>query len=115
MYAALSSTCIAEPTLYTIYMGCTCTTYLLSYTCCYSQALYSSYISDGCDKYIDCPVQLCGIISSNLWPAYEDLFDAVEEHALALLLIPWLELCSSEDRTFQEVGSYTLFPHEQHA
>ena len=67
------------------------------------QALYGRFISESCDKSIDCPKQISSIVSSNLWPAYEDLFDAVEEYTLAMLLVPWLELCSSEDRTFQEV------------
>ena len=60
------------------------------------QALYGCFVCDGCDKSIDCPMQLADSISSNLWPAYED-------HALSMLLIPWLELCSSEDKIFQEV------------
>ena len=69
----------------------------------YMQALFGCYMCDGSDMDIDCPAQLASSVSSNLWPAYEDLFDAVEEHSLSMLLIPWLELCSSEDRVFQEV------------
>ena len=67
------------------------------------QALYGRFISESCGQSIDCPKQISGVVLSNLWPAYEDLFDAVEEYTLAMLLVPWLELCSSEDRTFQEV------------
>ena len=67
------------------------------------QTLYGLYVADGCDRSIDCPVQVSSTVSSNLCPAYDDLFDGVEEHALAMLLLPWLELCHTEDSTFQEV------------
>lgn len=42
-------------------------------------------------------------ISANLWPAYEDLFDEAEEHALNMLNGKWLELCDNEDMEFQKV------------
>ena len=67
------------------------------------QTLYGLYVADGCDRNIDCPVHVSSTVSSNLCPAYDDLFDGVEEHALAMLLLPWLELCHTEDSAFQEV------------
>ena len=79
--------------------------FLRKYECSLShmQTLYGLYIADGCDRNIDCPASVSSSVSSNLCPAYDDLFDAVEEHALSMLLLPWLELCHSEDSTFQEV------------
>lgn len=42
-------------------------------------------------------------MSTSLWPAYEDLFDEAEEHALDMLLTQWNDLCNSEDLAFQKV------------
>ena len=43
-------------------------------------------------------------VCSNLWPAYEDLFDIAEEHCLSMLLVQWVELCAVEDQIFQSVS-----------
>ncbi len=45
---------------------------------------------------------------ANLWPAYEDLFDSAEEHALGLLLLQWVDMVTSEDQLFQKVGSIII-------
>ncbi len=42
-------------------------------------------------------------VLANLWPAYEDLFDGPEEHALGLLLLKWVDMVTSEDQIFQKV------------
>ncbi len=49
-----------------------------------------------------------GAVSANLWPAYEDLFDSAEEHALGLLLLQWVEMVTSEEQTFQKVATFNL-------
>ena len=66
--------------------------------------LYSCYIMEDSSEDICCPLSVVDTITSHLWPAYEDLFDKAEEHALQLLLEKWQELCSSEDSTFQKVS-----------
>ncbi len=41
-----------------------------------------------------------------IWPAFEDLFDCVEEYTLSLLLVQWKELCTLEYQSFENVMYY---------
>jgi len=61
------------------------------------------------DEGIGCPLHVVGVITSHLWPAYEDLFDEAEEHALQMLLGQWVGLCNNEDFLFQKVGHLGFF------
>lgn len=61
------------------------------------------------DEGIGCPLHAVGVITSHLWPAYEDLFDEAEEHALQMLLGQWVGLCNNEDFIFQKVGHLGFF------
>ena len=67
------------------------------------QALYGRYATESSGESIQCPPVIFGQITTHLWPAYEDLFDAAEEHVLGLLLEQWLELRSNDERIFQKV------------
>ena len=67
------------------------------------QILYGLYIVDGCDESVGCPPEVVGQIACSLWPAYEDLFDVVEEHTLSVLLEQWEELAASDELRFQKV------------
>lgn len=61
------------------------------------------------DEDIGCPLHAVGVITSHLWPAYEDLFDEAEEHALQMLLGQWVGLCNNEDFIFQKVPPKNFF------
>ena len=74
-----------------------------------TQALHSRYIMESGDEGIGCPLHVVGVITSHLWPAYEDLFDEAEEHALQMLLGQWVGLCNNEDFIFQKVGHLGFF------
>ena len=74
------------------------------------QTLFGRYICECCTNAIQCSPEVAGAISTNLWPAYEDLFDEAEEHALDILLGQWNDLCNSEDVTFQKVRIEALIP-----
>lgn len=65
--------------------------------------MFGYYISECCSSSIGCPPEVVRDISANLWPAYEDLFDEAEEHALHLLYLRWKDLSSSEEDEFQKV------------
>lgn len=67
------------------------------------QAIFGRYISEGSSCSIECSMDVIDIISFNLKPAYEDLFDLAEEHAVELLLVQWNVLCTQETNTFQQV------------
>ena len=68
-----------------------------------TQTLHGRFIAESSDESIECPKQIVETVSSNLWPAYEDLFDSAEEHALGILLLQWVEMVTSEDKLFQKV------------
>ena len=68
------------------------------------QTLYGRFLAEGSEESIECPQLIVGAVSANLWPAYEDLFDSAEEHALGMLLLKWVEMVTSEDRLFQKVA-----------
>ncbi|XP_064382718.1 regulator of G-protein signaling 22-like isoform X2 [Halichondria panicea] len=70
-----------------------------------AKTLYGRFISQGSEENIECPQSIVGAVSANLWPAYEDLFDSAEEHALGLLLLQWVEMVTSEEQTFQKLDS----------
>ena len=72
------------------------------------QALYGRYATESSGESIQCPPVIFGQITTHLWPAYEDLFDAAEEHVLGLLLEQWLELRSNDERIFQKVYIATV-------
>lgn len=72
------------------------------------QALYGRYIVETAKEGIACPPHITSQVVANLWPAYEDLFDSAEEYVLVMLMEQWAELCSFEDKIFQQVcGSLT--------
>lgn len=67
------------------------------------QALYGHFIALSGDQSIDCPQEIIGSILSNLWPAYEDLFDSAEEYVLKILLSQWMSMVVSEAKILDMV------------
>lgn len=57
---------------------------------------------------IDCPVTISTKIMKNLWPAFEELFDDAEEHALNLLSVPWIELGQKNELDLLGVSKIVL-------
>jgi len=47
-------------------------------------------------------------VHSKLLPAFEELFDEVEEHALSILLEPWTLLINGDKDAFQQVNTVQL-------
>ena len=74
----------------------------------HSQTLYSLYRVEGGSENIGCTPEVVGQIASSLRPAYEDLFDDAEQHALLVLLEQWVELSSSDDQRFQASMTHCL-------
>ena len=60
-------------------------------------------------EHIGCPDYIIAMISGNLWPAYEDLFDEAEEHVLIMLLSQWNDLCWRDSSRFHKV-TYIYIP-----
>lgn len=67
--------------------------------------MFGRHVCEGSTESIECSGDIINLVSDNLWPAYEDLFDQAEEHALDKLLTQWIELSYSEDETFKKVSS----------
>ena len=61
-------------------------------------------------EHIGCPDDIIAMISGNLWPAYEDLFDEAEEHVLTMLLSQWNDLCWRDSSRFHKV-TYIYTPY----
>lgn len=60
-------------------------------------------------EHIGCSNDIIDIVSANLWPAYEDLFDKAEEHVLIMLLSQWNELCWKDTSRFHKVTYTPLY------
>ncbi len=65
--------------------------------------MYGRYIFEGNLDWISCTSNVAMAILERLWPAFEDLFDEAEDHALSVLLVQWRELCELEYQSFENV------------
>ncbi|XP_028837764.1 regulator of G-protein signaling 22 isoform X3 [Denticeps clupeoides] len=68
-----------------------------------AQVLYSSYLSSTAQRSIGVVEGCRTYVLSHLSPAFEDLFDWPEEHALTLLLEPWTLLTNQDRGAFERV------------
>ncbi|XP_015257084.1 PREDICTED: regulator of G-protein signaling 22 [Cyprinodon variegatus] len=68
-----------------------------------AQLLYSTYIISYARRSINVPPEIGRAVYNRLQPAFEELFDEVEEHALDILLEPWTLLMEGDKKTLQQV------------
>ncbi|XP_037836261.1 regulator of G-protein signaling 22 [Kryptolebias marmoratus] len=68
-----------------------------------AQLLYSTYIFSSARRSINVDVGIQREVYDRLRPAFEELFDDVEEHALSILLEPWTLLISRDKESLQQV------------
>lgn len=72
-----------------------------------SQLLYSTYLLSSARSTIGIDERMSWEVHERMMPAFEELFDEVEEHALHVLLEPWTLLVHQDSKSFQKVTSDT--------
>uniref|UniRef100_A0A3Q0R6C6 RGS domain-containing protein n=1 Tax=Amphilophus citrinellus TaxID=61819 RepID=A0A3Q0R6C6_AMPCI len=73
-----------------------------------AQLLYSTYVSSSAKRSIGVDEELRAEVYARLMPAFEELFDSVEEHTLNILVDPWTLMADRDGESFQQV---TTVPH----
>ncbi|XP_060937860.1 regulator of G-protein signaling 22 [Limanda limanda] len=68
-----------------------------------AQLLYSTYLSASARRSIGVDEEVRRKVYDRLIPAFEELFDEVEENTLNILLQPWTLLLSRDKESFQKV------------
>lgn len=68
-----------------------------------SQLLYSTYLLSSARKSIGVDEEMRREVYDRMMPAFEELFDKVEEHTLNILLEPWMLLVHRDRQSFQKV------------
>ncbi|KAM9352872.1 regulator of G-protein signaling 22 [Symphorus nematophorus] len=68
-----------------------------------AQLLYSTYLFSSARRSISVDEEIRREVYDRMMPAFEELFDKVEEHALNILLEPWTLLVSRDKESFQKV------------
>ncbi|XP_074510625.1 regulator of G-protein signaling 22 isoform X2 [Sebastes fasciatus] len=68
-----------------------------------AQLLYSTYLSISARRSVGVDEEIRREVYDQLMPAFEELFDKVEEHTLNVLLEPWTLLVSRDTESFQKV------------
>lgn len=68
-----------------------------------SQLLYSTYLLSSARSSIGIEERMSRELHGRMTPAFEELFDEVEEHALKVLLEPWTLLLNQDTESFQKV------------
>nr|XP_033957896.1 regulator of G-protein signaling 22 isoform X2 [Pseudochaenichthys georgianus] len=68
-----------------------------------AQLLYSTYLFSSARRSIGVDEEIRTEVYDQLMPAFEEVFDRVEEHTLNTLLEPWTLLLSRDKESFQKV------------
>ncbi|XP_051261160.1 regulator of G-protein signaling 22 isoform X2 [Dicentrarchus labrax] len=68
-----------------------------------AQLLYSTYLFSSARRSIGVDEEIRREVYDRMMPAFEELFDKVEEHTLNILLEPWTLLVSRDKESFQKV------------
>ncbi|XP_029958275.1 regulator of G-protein signaling 22 [Salarias fasciatus] len=68
-----------------------------------AQLLYFTYICGSARRSLGGDERMSREVYDQLSPAFEDLFDGVEEHALQILLEPWTLLVDKDQESLQQV------------
>ena len=66
-----------------------------------AKTILSKFVLSSGDMFVSCKVEIGDKISESIYPAFEDLFDSLEEYLLDVLNEPWTA-CLSEESTFLE-------------
>ena len=66
-----------------------------------AKTIFSRYVLTSGDMCVHCPYGVAEKIGRRIYPAFEDLFDSLEELMLEVLAEPWMA-CLSEEHTFLE-------------
>uniref|UniRef100_A0A3B5MGT6 RGS domain-containing protein n=1 Tax=Xiphophorus couchianus TaxID=32473 RepID=A0A3B5MGT6_9TELE len=74
-----------------------------------AQVLYSTYISSFARRNINVKTETRREVYNKLRPAFEELFDRVEEHALDILLEPWTQLNQRDKESFLQIFPASIF------
>ncbi|KAM3873488.1 regulator of G-protein signaling 22 [Diretmus argenteus] len=69
----------------------------------HAQLLYSTYLSSSAGRSVGVDEEVRREVYDRLMPAFEELFDGVEEHTLTLLLEPWTLLVARDTESYQKV------------
>ncbi|XP_010891081.3 regulator of G-protein signaling 22 isoform X2 [Esox lucius] len=69
-----------------------------------AQLLYSTYVCSDARCSVDVEEEVRRRVYACLTPPFEELFDAVEEYSLTLLMEPWTQLTTTDTLTHQGVG-----------
>ena len=67
------------------------------------QSLYSQFIGATSHTPIMTTPTISTSVLDRLWPAFDDLFDEAEEHALGVMLEQWRELRALDQQIFSKV------------
>ncbi|XP_038568487.1 regulator of G-protein signaling 22 [Micropterus salmoides] len=68
-----------------------------------AQLLYSTYLFSSARRSIGVDEEIRREVYDRMMPAFEELFDKVEEHTLNILLEPWTLLVSRDKESFRKV------------
>lgn len=68
-----------------------------------SQLLYSTYLLSSARRTIGVDEEISTEVYHQMMPAFEELFDEVEQHALNILLEPWTRLVTKDKESLQKV------------
>lgn len=75
-----------------------------------SQLLYSTYLLSSARRTIGVDEEISTEVYRQMMPAFEELFDEVEQHVLNILLEPWTRLVTKDKESFQKVTSVPRGP-----
>ena len=67
------------------------------------QSLYSQFIGATSHTPIMATPTISTSVLDRLWPAFDDIFDEAEEHALGVMLEQWRELRALDQQIFSKV------------
>ncbi|XP_056901429.1 regulator of G-protein signaling 22 isoform X2 [Takifugu flavidus] len=68
-----------------------------------AQLLYSTYLLSSARRTIGVDEEISTEVHRQMMPAFEELFDEVEQHVLNILLEPWTRLVTKDKESFQKV------------
>ncbi|KAF7650882.1 hypothetical protein LDENG_00119300 [Lucifuga dentata] len=77
-----------------------------------AQLLYFTYLCSSARRSVGVDEEVRKEVYDQLVPAFEEVFDVVEEHILYVLLEPWTLLLSRDKESYQQVEQSMLSPLE---
>ena len=75
-----------------------------------AKTVFSRYVLTSGDMCVHCPYEIVEKIGRSIYPAFEDLFDSLEELVLDVLAEPWMGCLSEEDAFLEQAKSYETVP-----